>query len=248
MSVAYNPRTITSGLKHYLDAGNLKSYIGPDVRFGSDSLIWGADTPQFLSTNWLNVLDINQRATLTNITPTPSALVFSGTNSYATITSGYRPTSWADAWTIEVWIYIPTAAVWNTTYYSGIVTLGTYSGSLGVAQTNVNNTVCVWIRDDTISNNATTTIVRDTWNNITVTWTGANAYIYKNGVQSNTFAKTCNGVPEIDNWRIGGGIALSGATGSYLNGSISSLKIYNRALSATEVFQNFAALRGRHSI
>ena len=35
---------------------------------------------------------------------------------------------------------------------------------------------------------------------------------------------------------------------SHLNGNIASTQIYNRALSATEVLQNFNATRGRYGI
>jgi hypothetical protein len=37
-------------------------------------------------------------------------------------------------------------------------------------------------------------------------------------------------------------------TGEYFKGSIASTQIYNRALSAAEVAQNFNAFRGRYGI
>jgi hypothetical protein len=38
---------------------------------------------------------------------------------------------------------------------------------------------------------------------------------------------------------------LSGAFASYLSGNISNVQIYNRALSATEVLQNYNATKSR---
>jgi hypothetical protein len=36
--------------------------------------------------------------------------------------------------------------------------------------------------------------------------------------------------------------------GAFFNGNVGNVQIYNRALSATEVQQNFNALRGRYGI
>jgi hypothetical protein len=35
---------------------------------------------------------------------------------------------------------------------------------------------------------------------------------------------------------------------TYMAGRLSSLAVYNRALSATEILQNFNALRGRYGV
>ena len=40
----------------------------------------------------------------------------------------------------------------------------------------------------------------------------------------------------------------SGGGYPYFNGNISQIQIYNRALSATEILQNFNALRGRYGV
>jgi hypothetical protein len=44
-----------------------------------------------------------------------------------------------------------------------------------------------------------------------------------------------------------GGGYLNGVT-NYFNGYIGAWKIYNRALTSTEVTQNFNALRGRYGV
>ena len=81
------------------------------------------------------------------------------------------------------------------------------------------------------------------------TYDGSNMKIYINGILENTTTKTGN----IDIGP-GGGLFLGNTNGGaspdsyYLNGNIYNVQIYNRALSAAEVSQNFNALRGRYGI
>jgi hypothetical protein len=66
--------------------------------------------------------------------------------------------------------------------------------------------------------------------------------MYRNGVQITTAASSVN----ITNTTLTVGLASRSGAGSFLYGSISSAKVYNRALSAGEVTTNFNALRGRY--
>ena len=85
----------------------------------------------------------------------------------------------------------------------------------------------------------------NTWYNITLTWiVGSNIAVgYLNGVQVFNEAQTywATTMPSVT---IGNGFSAS----RYWNGKISATQIYNRSLSATEVAQNFNALRGRYGI
>jgi hypothetical protein len=67
--------------------------------------------------------------------------------------------------------------------------------------------------------------------------------IYINGNLESTNART--GTITAGAKNIG---SSSGGGSEYFNGTISDVKFYNRALSATEVQQNFNALRGRYGI
>lgn len=69
------------------------------------------------------------------------------------------------------------------------------------------------------------------------------AAIYENGVFKNSVDYTGIGTyTNTNTLKIGNG------TDSYFNGNIYSTKLYNRALSAAEISQNFNALRGRYGI
>ena len=81
------------------------------------------------------------------------------------------------------------------------------------------------------------------WTNVTFTRSENNLICYKNGVLASTQA-SANDFSGTRNTRIGGGVDQV----STFQGSISLMKIYNRALSAIEVMQNFNAMRERYNI
>ena len=84
----------------------------------------------------------------------------------------------------------------------------------------------------------------NTWQCIAYSYDGTNLTIYSNGVSggSNSYVGTPNSG--------GGGVRIGRRwdIADYFAGSISAVKVYNRALSATEVLQNFNALRSRYGI
>jgi hypothetical protein len=84
--------------------------------------------------------------------------------------------------------------------------------------------------------------VLNTWSHITTVWNGTTLFLYINGVERTSIAASAitNSLKRL----------YIGYFPSYTvwNGYVSNTKIYNRALSATEVSQNFNALRGRFGI
>lgn len=81
------------------------------------------------------------------------------------------------------------------------------------------------------------------WHNIAYTYDNGTGKIYLDGILKNTGSFTkCNDAEQIVI-----GYESEGA-GYYFLGNISNVSIYNRALSANEVKQNFNATRGRYGI
>ena len=97
--------------------------------------------------------------------------------------------------------------------------------------------------DQVISNSYLTSI----WQNWCVTWVkSSGTYVtYLNGVQDTTGTRTWN-IPSVETQASIG--SWNHSTGREYNGNIASLKIYDKALTASEVQQNFNALRGRFGI
>jgi hypothetical protein len=84
---------------------------------------------------------------------------------------------------------------------------------------------------------------------IVATYTSGARKIYINGVLvvSDTAAFTIPNAGNGCSIGVSGGYSL-GSPGYYYNGNIAIVKVYNKALSAAEVSQNFNALRGRFGI
>ena len=97
--------------------------------------------------------------------------------------------------------------------------------------------------DQVISNSYLTS----TWQNWCVTWVkSSGTYVtYLNGVQDKTGTRTWNIPSSQTNARIG---SWNHSTAREYNGKIACLKIYDKALTSTEVTKNFNAHRARFGI
>ena len=164
------------------------------------------------------------------------ALKFDGSNDYITTgVSSIVPTSTA-AYTVSVWCYRNT----NNSSYKELLSQWTNANSgnsfyFGFENSNVRFTDN-W-QPVTVSGAGNTNV----WMNLVGVYTVSNAYIYLNGVLAATkgsgFTYTGTG-PLI--------IGRQGElNGEYFDGNISNVLIYNRALSATEVAQNYEAQKSK---
>jgi len=100
-----------------------------------------------------------------------------------------------------------------------------------------------------IQNSSGIDIVLNTWIHAIMTYDGASSKIYINGSLANTGAITGT----IDYTEYGSPYYLSIGRknefeGQYVSGSVSVVKIYNRALSASEVLQNYNATKRRFGL
>jgi hypothetical protein len=86
------------------------------------------------------------------------------------------------------------------------------------------------------------------WYQVVGTFTSGTRRLYINGVlvnsdtQSGTIATNANGMS------IGVYGGFNGGRGYYYNGNIASVKVYNRALTAAEIQQNFNATKSRYGL
>jgi hypothetical protein len=105
-----------------------------------------------------------------------------------------------------------------------------------------------WYINTTVANTGyhytTGTSVVNQWNNVVLQYTGSQVQCFINGTQDSATA-SITGTSNASAFNIGTNYAHSG---SWYNGQISNMRMYDRALSADEVLQNFNALRGRYGI
>ena len=224
MSFHYSPKIVTDGLVLYLDAANTRSYPGT-------------------GTTWSDLSRGGNNGTLTN-GPTfnsgnGGSIVFDGSNDY--VKPPASTTLQLTDFTLSSWIKI------NTQNANQFIIDTSTNASFGYGYSyriTTDNKIRFWAYDANNNLNSTTTISPNIWYNILVTYNNTSKLqsIYINGVFdiSNTHTNPFV-VSTVTNLQIGGSSILGG----YLNGNISQTSIYNRALSSTEIRQNYNATKTR---
>jgi hypothetical protein len=222
MGISYNPRTIVDGLVLCLDAGNPKSYPGS-------------------GTTWTDLSGNGNNGTLVNGVgysgSNLGSLSFDGVDDYATLanTSVFNSTlNGSTNWSISYWV--------NPLTNGRVLDRGNIGDDpTGSLELNVQNIV----RNNTFgdSSSLSVDIIGTGWNNVTVTRTSSLLLSwYLNGAFSNSSQLT-ESYDGSGIWKIGRR-ALS--TTSIYQGNIAQVSIYNRALTAAEIQQNFNALKSRY--
>jgi len=225
MSVYGGPKLITSGLVLDLDAANAKSYPGS-------------------GTTWSDLSGNGNNGTLTN-GPTFDAnnagsIVFDGVNDY--IDGPLISSQFTGDMTAEAWIKLTN----SSSDYVRIIGTGAAVGNRTFGLWYDTGNKLLWQRygggDPSIYPN-TPTMTTNTWCHTVATTSGTSHALYLNGVSIGTGSGT-------GPWAASGSTITVGygTIHTYHKGNISNVKLYNRGLSATEVLQNFNALRGRYGI
>ena len=214
---------VTNGLALYLDAGNASSYPGS-------------------GTNWNDLSGNGRNGTLTN-GPTYSAtnggsIVFDGTNDYVQCTGSLTVT----AATFVTWI----RRNGNQGQYDGIL-FSRGTNVTGMDFQLSNQIAYTW--NDAVNTYSWQSglIVPDlTWCMIAVSVTSSSATAYlcqSSGITTatNTVSHTSSVINDIK-------IAFDDATVRYFTGNIAIAQLYNIALSAEQISQNFAVDRARFGV
>ena len=220
MGVAYNSKIITDGLQLCLDAGNLKSYPTTGL-------------------TWTDLSGNGRNGTLffesTYSSATGGSIVFDGIQDCVVVNNSASILS-TTSYTKIAWFY-PTSFATNNNLISGET--GQHAFWLMGGNTLRAGHNGVW--DTVISS---TTLSLNTWYcgavtfNTTTGWT-----LYLNGVQEDTDISTTTftGTGDIL-------IAAFGFGQNNFTGRISNALVYNRVLTATEIAQNYNALKGRYGL
>ena len=224
MAFSHSPKIVTDGLVLCLDAANLKSYPGT-------------------GTTWKDLSGNGNNGTLVNGVGYNSghggSLTFDGSND--TVSTGNSGITGNQSWSISVWVSVDSSEsgsgrqgwiVWegsSNQSTSELISIGVNSGKVEVAH---------WANDTTFTNSL---ITFDNFQNISVTYDGSTELIYVNSL--NTDSKSTSLSITDGNWYL-----ASRSTAEYLNCKIASFQVYNRALTASEIQQNYNALKGRFGL
>lgn len=201
------------------------------------------------------ILDLTGKNTITanSLTYSSSGSASFGGSDYCTVGS---ITGSFSSFTVSVWFNSTSVSNYrnpidcNYSSYPGV------TGNVGPRLEQNSSGNLVWV----VSGNSTNNSVADaftvqssglsanTWYNAVITWTNGNANTYLNGVPVTVGASTPSGfVGTFGSVVIGKGFSLGGTERSFV-GQVPNVQIYNRALSASEVLQNFNAIRGVYGI
>jgi len=245
MSISDGPKiTKDSSLIVNLDAANKKSYLGT-------------------GTNWTNLIN-KKNGILTNSpsfnSSNQGSLVFTrASNTYV----DYGAVSGSfSSFSVIVWFYPTNIAnyenILDCNYaYNGI------NGNIGprlemTAGGNLN-----WVYSNSASNGSyyyyqtviLSGMAANTWYCVGITYDGSgnSSVTYLNGLNTGN-ARVTSGFPTgfiavMNNLRVGQGYSLGNQTSQRgFDGRVSSVQIYNRVLTSSEVYNNFVANRGRFGV
>jgi hypothetical protein len=237
-----NVGIVGSGLVMNLDAGNTSSYSGS-------------------GTTWADLSGNGNNQTLVNA-PTHSSnnggyFTFNGSTQYS---SSSALTGSFASFTVIVWFY-PTSV---TNYQNPIDCNYAYNGStsnIGPRLEMDNSGVLGWVYSNATGDNSSFYahfvtsggLAANTWHCAAITYDSNtnSSTTYFNGkpteISRTTYGEPTGFVGTMNNVTIGKGFHLGGAE-RFFAGRVSNVQIYNRALSATEVAQNYNALAGRYGL
>lgn len=242
MSFHYSPNIVTDGLTLYLDAANTRSYV-------SGSTVWN-DLSRSDNNATLLPSSANKPVFFSN---NGGYLKFDGSDDYVSIPASTSTAFNGTDYTISVWTRISSI---HPTQYSAIVSrFGPISNYQGYAIEASNNTgsnkFAFLVGSANVFNRvfSDSTIVFNTWYNLVGTSTSNVCRFYINGVvQSTTVNQTTTTTSNV-NLKIGRYYdEVAYATQFLLVGDVSNCVIYNRALSASEVLQNYNTTKSRFGL
>jgi hypothetical protein len=234
MATLYSPKIVTDGLIIALDAANVKSYSGS-------------------GTTWTDLSQNGRNGTLVNGPTFDSAnggnIVFDGTNDVVRVVNPTTVITADSPLTVSTWVKV------NSSGQAIVDTINdstTWDGWGLWANGPSNRFRWLLLKQYSIPGPAielflnSNTTWNGSWQHVTAVYTGTQGLIYINGIldASANYSGGYDVAAAQANIGIGARTTAAGPT----NCNIAQVQVYNRALSATEVLQNFNATRNRFGV
>jgi hypothetical protein len=224
MGIDYNSIITTDGLVGYWDAANPRSYAGS-------------------GNTWYDLTPNKNNLTLTNSPTFNSSGYFStGSTGYFT---GAGTSSIPTGNSNYTMLLFARLSSWTTN--RGFMSIGNYSvtnqsNAFRTDTSNLGYMIHYWWANDLSTNNNNGNIQNNVWFYAGVSFDGTTRKIYANNVLLASDTPSSHNVTSTT-------IQLAKTvTTEYLQGDISLAKIYNRALTATEILQNYNAAKRRYGL
>lgn len=226
-------KIVTDGLILYLDAANNRSYVSG-------------------STIWNDISKNSNNGTLTNgPTYDPSnlgSIIFDGVDDY--VNTDFIPSIGAGDITYDIWFKTNTAQtgalinVRNASAVQFVVVICDEFGSLG-------SNLFVYSNDGVTQRGVASseTWTDNVWHHVVGVHTSETDILYVDGILRVSVTTTPLDISNTTRLLVGVlGDGSSVYSGWYFNGEISNAKVYNRALTPSEVFQNYNATKSRFGL
>ena len=156
------------------------------------------------------------------------ALSLNGTSSWVTVADS-SSLDLTTGMTVEAWVRPTVVNSWRTVVMkeqTGNLTYGLY------ANTSANRpAIEAYINGSLRTLNGTSQLPTATWSHLAATYDGATLRLFVNGAAAGTLAAAGSILTSNSPLRIGG----NGVWGEYFSGPIDEVRVYNRALTATEI-------------
>jgi hypothetical protein len=222
MGTKYNPRIVTNNLTSYLDAGNPRSYSGSGVTV--NGLVGG------IGGTFVNGISFSSSNSGT--------FVLDGTNDY--INGDITSNNFTGDLSAEIWFNL--SATVND--WVRVIGKGDSSNRTFGFWYNTFDSVFLYQRygaSSIVSGVYNISIQTNTWYHVIVTSNGSTHKLYLNGVDVQTQTGAGPFYSSSSTLKVG-----YGEIHTYHNGRIGLYRIYNRALTAQEVLQNYNATKMRY--
>lgn len=223
------PSIVTDGLVLHLDAGNPASYLGS-------------------GTTWTDLSGNNNNGTLIN-GPTYSSdnggsIVFDGVNDYVALATVPPIAQGLYSSTVEMVAFRDRSNVFEVMFGGGNFSAnqGFY---FGFRQYSGNNFMYAYYSNDQDGSTGSSNVA---WNHYVASYDTSSQSRYRYFNASLLSPSQSSGVSNTTANRFYIGAFNSGYATSHFQGKISLIRLYNRALSSSEITQNFNATRSRFGI
>ena len=228
MGLNHGTNIVKDGLVFQVDAANPRSYPRS-----------GATVTDLIN----NVEGTINSATFQNINA--GVFNFDGTNDYININPGASSTIDLTSFTISAWVKWTNSA----SSYGTAIRLSTSGDDIWMyvgRSTGFNFGVRFYLGSTLLDD--TDFLPTDEWKHIVVRFqnSGNSLKVYVDGQEK--VSSTANKNPSLWNTTSANQIGANGNGGERMYGDISNIQIYNRALSAAEIKQNYNALKSRFGL
>lgn len=228
MALSHSPLIVTNGLVLCVDAGSPRSYPGT-------------------GTSWTDVSGSGNNGVLTNgpvftSSSANSYFTFDGVDDFS-ISTGLQ--TFDNNMTWEAWVYCTqNISTYNMFMGRYLPYFSFFNGDRLYFSTYINSV------QQTIQTSATLSLNTWYYAAFTTSYSAPNTTmkIYTNGIESvsQAFSGTQNNFAY--GFMVGDGNNSANSSWYPFKGRIGNVKVYNRTLTATEILQNFNAMRGRYGI